>query len=236
LFRQIIALGSIYISLLVLGLGLSSYAYIKVKNIYNKYIGIPNFKNVTGVNVAKALLNRYGIFNVKVEIIGGNLTDKYDAKRNTIKLSDSVYSNSSITALGISAHEVGHAIQHKEEYHYFKLRNIIAYCSSIISNSSHVIILLGLIFKILILIKIGIIMFCVIVFINLFTIFVELNASERARFLIKEVYSPNEEELYMINQVLFAASLNYFATMIIGLGSILTIIKRRLNSIMRVLK
>jgi Zn-dependent membrane protease YugP len=221
---------------LILGLSLSSYAYLKVKNVYNKYIGIPNFKNVTGANVAKTLLNKYGLLDVKVEIIGGNLTDKYDAKHNAIKLTNYVYSNSSITALGISAHVVGHAIQYKEEYPYFKLGNIIAFYSSIISNFSHLIILIGFVFRILILIKFGIIIFCAIVLINLFTIFVELNASKRAKFLINEVYSPDMEESYAINEVLFAASLNYSATMIKVLSSILVVIKRSLRSIMKVLK
>ncbi len=164
------------------------------------------------------------------------MTDKYDTKNNVIKLSNSVYSNSSITAFGIAAHEVGHAIQKKEGYPYLKLRNIIAYFSSIISNFSHIIIVLGLIFKIIFLIKFGIIIFGSIVLINLLTLFVELNASKRAKLLINEIYSPSREESYAINDVLFAASLNYSATMVIFIGSIAVIIKRRLISIMRVLK
>jgi len=197
---------------------------------------MPNSKNVTGINVAKSLLNKYGISNIGVEIIGGNLTDKYDIKNNVIKLSNSVYSNSSITALGIAAHEVGHAIQHKEEYHYLKFANIVALYSSIISNFSHFMIILSLILKLVFMFKLGVILFGSIVVLNLLTLPIELNASKRAMNLIIEIYDPSKEELYAIHQVLFAASLNYSATMIIGLGSIAVIIKRRLINIMRVLK
>lgn len=221
---------------MIIGLSLSIYAYLKVKLIYNKYIVIPNSKNITGINVAKSLLNKYGIPEVQVEIVGGNLTDKYDTKNNIVKLSNSVYSNSSITALGIAAHEVGHAIQHKEGYRCLKIANIVAFYSSIISNFSHVIIILGLLLKVIFLFKFGVIVFGSIVLINIFTLPVELNASKRGKSLVIETFDPSREELSAIHEVLFAASLNYSATMVIGIGSIAVVIKRRLISIMRVLK
>ncbi len=236
-FKVVHNIFSKYTFIFIIALSLSIYAYFKVKIVYAKYDKMQNLKKINGINVAKMLLNNCGLFNVPVEIAGGNLTDKYDLKNNTIKLTNSVYNSDSVTAMGIAAHQVGHAIQHSKGYSYLKIRDIIAYSSSIISNISLFIIILSWIFNLTILNNIGIIIFGVVVFIQLLTIHVEFDASKRALGAYIDTFSLEESEISKIKDVLYASALNYASTMVISIGMLMYVIGGRLTKIMmRVLR
>ena len=120
-----------YYFLLMIALIISFYAQIKVSTTFNKYLRVPSYSGYTGREVARMILDRNGLHDVRIEPIGGQLTDHYDPRTNVIRLSSNVYNGNSIASLSVAAHEVGHAIQHAEGYFPLILRNNIAPIASI---------------------------------------------------------------------------------------------------------
>ena len=157
----------------------------KVSTTFNKYSRVPSRIGITGAEAARRILEVNGIYDVSVERVAGNLTDHYDPSKKVLRLSDSVYSSSSIAAVGVAAHETGHAIQHAKSYPFLSLRSLLVPMANIGSKLSMPLILLGLIFSFSSsmgnsLINLGIILFGLSVLFTIVTLPVEFNASKRA--------------------------------------------------------
>lgn len=196
----------------LIGLVLSLMASAKVKSTYAKYSREASLSGMTGAQAAHRILTMSGIYDVTIRQVPGNLTDHYDPRNKTLNLSDAVYGNFSVAAIGVAAHEAGHAIQHDREYAPLKLRSMIAPVASFGANISWPLILIGLLFGGSgTLIKLGIIMFSLAVAFQLITLPVEYNASKRAINLLEETGILYADELPKTKKVLNAAALTYVA-------------------------
>lgn len=198
--------------LVLLGVVLSLLASSRVKSTYNKYSKEPSLTGMTGAQAAQRILSMAGIYDVTIRHVSGDLTDHYDPRNKTLNLSDSVYGNTSVAAVGVAAHECGHAIQHDRGYVPLKIRSAIAPVASIGANISWPLILVGLLLGgNSTLIQIGILMFSLAVAFQLVTLPVEYNASGRAMNLLEETGILYREELPKTKKVLNAAALTYVA-------------------------
>lgn len=198
--------------LVLIGVVLSLLASARVKSTYAKYSRERSLSGMTGAQAAQRILSMAGIYDVTVQHVAGNLTDHYDPRNKTLNLSDSVYGSASVAAVGVAAHECGHAIQHDRGYAPLKLRSSLAPVASIGANISWPIILVGLLLGgSPLLIKIGILMFSLAVVFQLITLPVEFNASRRAINLLEETGVLYADELPKTRKVLNAAALTYVA-------------------------
>lgn len=198
--------------LVLIGLVLSLLASSRVKSTYAKYAKEASLTGMTGAQAAQRILSMAGIYDVTIRHVSGNLTDHYDPRNKTLNLSDSVYGNASVAAVGVAAHECGHAIQHDRGYTPLKIRSAIAPVASIGANISWPLILIGLLLGGSgILIQLGILMFSLAVAFQLVTLPVEYNASRRAINLLEETGILYREELPKTRKVLNAAALTYVA-------------------------
>lgn len=216
--------------ILVPGLILAFWAQIKVQTTFSKYSRIPSGYNGTAAQAANHMLSRLGDMDIKIEKTQGMLTDHYDPKSHTLRLSQGVYSSNSIAALGVAAHESGHAMQQNEGYAPLKLRNAAVPYVAVSSNLSITIFILGLIMSANLLVNIGIIMFASGVVFSLITLPVEFDASRRAVAMLKEnniIMSRSEEE--GVKRVLNAAALTYVAAAVTSILNLwrLIIIRNR---------
>lgn len=203
---------------------LAVWAEIKVTSTFKKYSHVFGSKGYTGKDVAELILNNSDAMGTAVDRVSGELTDHYNPTTNRVHLSDSVYSSTSIAALGVAAHECGHAIQHAEEYKLVKLRGLIVKISSITNKMLLPLILIGLILDIFVQTKVGIvaIIFGVSIFgisfiFSLVTLPVEINASKRALTCLVSVGALDEMEVKGAKKVLSAAALTYFAALALDL-------------------
>jgi Zn-dependent membrane protease YugP len=169
-----------FILLVVPAIIFSIFAQVSLKSTYSKYSKIKSQSGMTGAEAAEQILRANNINNVRVERIAGNLTDHYSPKEQVIRLSDGVYNSTSIAALGIAAHESGHAVQYSAKYFPITVRNAIIPITNIGSTLSYPLILMGIILSMPSLISLGIILFAVVVLFQLITLPVEFNASGRA--------------------------------------------------------
>jgi Zn-dependent membrane protease YugP len=190
---------------------LSIYAQWKVKSTVDKYHGVPTRKGLTGAKVAEALLRENGIDAVTIEEGEGLLSDHYNPQTKKIRLSPEIFNGRSISALGVAAHEVGHAIQHHTGYYPLQLRHSIVPVTNIGSWLAFPLIFAGFLFSATSLIDIGIIFFSVVVLFQVVTLPVEFNASRRALAFLGDSNYLNPEEVGMAKQVLKAAALTYVA-------------------------
>lgn len=198
--------------LVLLGLMLSLWASARVKSTYAKYSKESSLSGMTGAQAAHKILTMAGIYDVSIQHVAGNLTDHYDPRNKTLNLSDSVYGNFSVAAIGVAAHEAGHAIQHDRGYAPLKLRSAIAPVASIGANISWPLILIGLLLGGSgTLIQIGIFMFSLAVAFQLVTLPVEYNASKRAMNMLEDTGILYADELPKTKKVLNAAALTYVA-------------------------
>ena len=199
------------------------FADIKVKSAFSKYSKIPAKAGYTAREVARFILDSNGLQDVQIERIGGNLTDHYDPRSNTVRLSDNVYASTSVASLGIAAHEVGHAIQHSKNYTPIKVRNALVPVTQIASYAAIPLALIGLIFG-NILLKVGIILFAVTVLFQLVTLPVEFNASSRAMETLKSNGFMENDDLAGTKKVLSAAAFTYVAAALVALMNLLRLI------------
>ena len=198
--------------LVLIGVILSLAAQAKVRSTFNKYSQVRSISGMTGAEAAQILLNRAGIFDVRIEHISGSLTDHYDPRRKVLRLSDSVYGSNSIAAIGVAAHECGHAIQHQHAYAPLMFRNSLVPIANFGSAIAWPLILIGLLFGgSQTLIDLGIILFSTAVLFQLITLPVEFNASRRAIQKLGESGILYGEELNYSKKVLSAAALTYVA-------------------------
>lgn len=190
---------------------LSIYASIKVKSTFKKYSKIMSTSGLTGAEVAMQILRRNGLSNISVTETTGFLSDHYDPTKKVVRLSPEVYRNSSISAIGVAAHETGHAVQHAKAYGPLVLRNTMVPVANIGSSLSWIIIIAGFIFGAMGLVKVGIVLFSVVVFFQLVTLPVEFNASTRAKAMLSSYGLIPETEVKGVNKVLSAAAMTYVA-------------------------
>ena len=198
--------------LVLIGAVLSLLASAKVNSTFNKYKRIRSASGMTGAEAAERILHQNGIYDVGIEHISGNLTDHYDPRSKMLRLSDATYSSTSVAAIGVAAHECGHALQHKEEYAPLKLRTAIVPAANIGSRLGIPIILLGVILgSSSLLINIGIWVFSLAVLFQIVTLPVEFNASSRALHMVEQYGILGSNEVVHTKKVLSAAAMTYVA-------------------------
>ena len=212
------------IILLIPAMIFSLIAQAMVKSTFSKYSNVRNGRGLTGAEAARAILDRNGLSNVRIEHIGGELTDHYDPRANVIRLSDSVYNSTSVAAVGVAAHEAGHAVQYAENYFPIKVRNSIIPVTRFGSSLSTPLVLLGIIFSWDFLITAGILLFCAVVLFQAVTLPVEFNASGRALRTLRDSCILEEDEVKEAKKVLTAAAMTYVAAMVSALLSLLRLI------------
>ncbi len=203
---------------------LALYAQIKVKSAYRRFSQRAVESGLTGADAAAAVLRLNGVSNVNIDAISGELTDNYDPRDNTIHLSAGVYGESSIAAVGIAAHEAGHAVQYAQGYAPVKLRTSIIGVTQIGSMLSWPLIFLGLIFNYKSLFLIGIIFFGAVCVFQLITLPVEFNASARAVTALDESGALASYELPEAKKMLSAAALTYVAALLVSLAQLLRLL------------
>lgn len=190
---------------------LTLYAQWKVKSAFTQMSKVRSSSGMTGAQVAESLLKRNNINDVSVEAVTGNLTDHYDPRQKKLRLSSEVFSSQSLAALGVAAHETGHAMQHKTAYAPLQLRQNLYPISNFGSMLAMPLFILGFILSFKILIDIGIVLFAAAVFFTLITLPVEFNASRRAMAQLSQGGYLRAEEIGGARKVLDAAALTYVA-------------------------
>lgn len=201
--------------LVIIGAVICMIASARVKTTYNKYASYRSMSGMTGAEVAQRILNSAGIYDVRIQHVSGNLTDHYNPANKTLNLSDSVYGSSSVAAVGVAAHECGHAIQHQQGYVPLKVRSALVPAANFGSSLAWPLIILGLFFTSNtgdVLIHVGILLFSLAVLFQLVTLPVEFNASGRAVKILGETGILSSEELPYTQKVLGAAALTYVAS------------------------
>lgn len=213
-----------YLIFLLPAMILGFWAQMKVKGTFNKYNRINNSRGMTGAQAARMVLDQNGLSYVRIEHISGELTDHYDPRDNVIRLSSSVYDSTSIGAIGVAAHEAGHAVQHAEEYAPIKIRNAIIPVCNIGSNVGPIMILIGCLFAGTFgksLIFFGILLFSLVALFQLVTLPVEFDASGRALNVIRDNGIFDEQDYKGAKKVLTAAAMTYVAALVTTLSQIL---------------
>ncbi len=191
---------------------LAIYAQTKVQSTYSKFSKVGNRRGMTGAEAARRILDRNGLQNVRIERVAGNLSDHYDPRANVVRLSEGVHDSASIAAVGVAAHEVGHAVQHNTGYAPIKMRNTVLPVAQIGSAVALPLVIIGIIFSAFeVLIPVGIVLYTAVVAFQLITLPVELNASRRALATVYEIGFLDAEETKGAKKVLSAAAMTYIA-------------------------
>lgn len=215
--------------ILLPGILLAMYASIKVNTTYSKYSRVASASGLTAAQVAELMLRNAGLYDVRITCIGGNLTDHFDPRTRTLALSQGVYHSTSVAAIGVAAHEVGHAIQHSEGYVPLKLRSAMVPVINISSRLLWPILIIGLLFTFLIEIPLlgdifliaGLVVFGGSLIFSLVTLPVEFNASSRAYRTLIDNQILSVQEANLSKKVLNAAALTYVAYMVMALLNLL---------------
>ena len=198
--------------LVLIGAVLSIGASMKVNSTFNKYAKVRSMSGMTGAQAAAKILNQAGIYDVRIEHISGNLTDHYDPKSKVLRLSDATYASPSVAAVGVAAHECGHALQHNDGYGPLKLRSALVPAANIGSRLGIPIVILGVVLSYnYTLIQVGIWVFAIAVLFQLITLPVEFNASGRALAILEGQGILGTTEVLQCKKVLSAAALTYVA-------------------------
>lgn len=198
--------------LVLIGAVLCLYAQMRVNSTYSKYAKVRSRKGMTGAQAAQKILGMSGIFDVRIEHVGGRLTDHYDPAHKVLRLSDAVYGSTSIAAIGVAAHECGHAVQHQREYGPLKIRSALVPAANIGSRAGIPLIILGAVLGMnQMLIQIGIWVFALAVLFQVVTLPVEFNASGRALAMLGDYGMMERDEVSGCRKVLHAAALTYVA-------------------------
>lgn len=197
--------------LVIIGFILSLIASFGVKMTFSKYDKIYNSRGLTGADAARKILDAHGLQHVRIEHIAGNLSDHFDPKANVVRLSESTYSSQSVGAIGVAAHECGHAIQYATEYKPIKVRNTIVPAVNIGNALSMPLFFLGILLEAFGLALAGAILFGLVLIFQLVTLPVEFNASSRAIKVLDGMAILDNEELSGSKKVLKAAAMTYVA-------------------------
>ncbi|MEA1885134.1 MAG: zinc metallopeptidase [Thermotogota bacterium] len=200
------------------------WAQMKVKSTFERYSHVKSTSEITGAQLAQKLLSSNNLSNIRITHIGGNLSDHYDPGKKLVALSDATYSSDSVASLGVVAHEIGHAIQHKNHYAPLKIRNAFVPVAQFGSSFSWIIFFVGLLFSTPILINVGIWLFLAVVIFSIITLPVEFNASNRALSMIKNQHILDSKEQVMAKKVLDAAAMTYVASTLMAISQLLRMI------------
>ncbi|MEE9117231.1 MAG: zinc metallopeptidase [Calditrichia bacterium] len=203
--------------LLIPAIILAIWAQMRVSSTYSKYSKISSTRGATGAEIAKILLEHNGLPDVKIEAVKGKLSDHYDPRSNTVRLSTDNYRGRSLSAVAIAAHEVGHAIQHGTGYIPLKIRHSILPATNLGSWAAFPLFIIGFLFNTPLLMDIGIILFAGVVVFHFVTLPVEFNASHRALAQLSSYGMLVEEEVRGARKVLNAAALTYVAATAVAL-------------------
>lgn len=212
------------ILLILPGFFISLWAQIKVKSTFNKYSKMTTSKGLSGYGAARRILDANGLSHVKIEQIRGELTDHYDPRTNVIRLSEAVYHATSPAAIGVAAHEAGHAIQYAKNYGPINLRAKLVSVTNIGSALSMPIFFIGLIMSSPYLTLLGIVLYSLVTIFQLVTLPVEFDASSRAMSVLSSCGILNENELKASQKVLSAAAMTYVAALLTSLLTLLRLL------------
>lgn len=218
--------------LIIIGMVLSLLASGYVKSTYAKYSRVRSRSGLTGAQVAERILKQSGIYDVRIEHIGGNLTDHFDPRTKVVRLSDAVYNSTSVAAQAVAAHECGHVIQHSLGYFPLRFRTALVPAAQFGANISWPLILIGFFLNGQFLITFGILLFSLAVLFQLVTLPVEFNASGRALKILEQNGILGHDEIGKSRKVLRAAALTYVAAAaasILQLLRLLLLFNRRDN-------
>ena len=210
--------------LVIIAALLSLIASANVSSTFKKYSKKGTARNITAEQAARSILDANGLYNVRIESISGNLTDHYDPRANVIRLSDSVKNSTSVAAVGVAAHEAGHAVQHATGYVPIKVRNAIVPVANIGSMAGPYLIIIGLLLSggmSTILLNAGIWFFSFAVLFQLVTLPVEFNASRRAVSILERDMYLESDEVPAVKKVLGAAALTYVAAAAVSVANLL---------------
>ena len=210
-----------YWMLLLPAMAIAAIAQWKVSATFRRYSGVRSARGYTGAQAAEAVLRAHGVRDVRIERVSGHLTDHFDPRSNTIRLSDSVYGSASVAAMGVAAHEAGHAVQYAVGYGPIKLRNAIIPVCNLGSQLSMIFIVLGMILYIQPLFAVGILLFSRAVVVQLVTLPVEFNASRRALQTLESAHLLDGSELGGARKVLSAAAMTYVAALLVSVAQLL---------------
>lgn len=213
-----------YIIYVLPALILALIADLNVKGTFNRYSQVPNSRGYTGADVARRILDQNGLYSVSIERVSGTLSDHYDPRTHVVRLSQDVYDGRSVAALGVAAHETGHAIQHSTAYGPLKVRNSIIPVTQFSSSAAIWLLLIGFLFNWSSLIILGIVLFSFAVLFQLITLPVEFNASSRALNILDNSGILYGQELAGAKKVLRAAALTYVAATIVAFAQLLRLI------------
>lgn len=213
--------------LVVIGAVICMIASARVKGTFNKYSQLRSMSGMNGAQVAQRVLQAAGIYDVQVRHVSGSLTDHYDPRTKTVNLSDPVYNATSVAALGVAAHECGHAIQHAKNYAPLSIRSALVPIANFGSMLAWPVILIGLLFNTRssgLIIDIGILLFSAAVLFQLVTLPVEFDASRRALVMLRTQGILADDELKYTRRVLKSAALTYVASAAAAIVQLLRII------------
>ena len=215
-----------YILIFLVMLILPIWAQINVTSTFKKFSSVSNSRGLTGAQVARQILDNNGLYNIRVEHISGNLTDHFDPSDGVVRLSDATYNSTSVSAIGVAAHECGHACQHAEEYKPIQVRTAIVPYVNICSKLWYWVFLAGVLLIEMVpeLVYIGIIMFSAVVLFQLVTLPVELDASGRALKTLENDMILDYNEIPMARKVLRAAAMTYVTALVVSLLQLLRLL------------
>ncbi len=214
-------LEALYLLVMLPGLLIMLWAQQKVRRAYHAYRRVPNWARISGAQAARLILDGQGLYDVPVEITPGQLTDHYDPRHRILRLSPEVYRQPSVAALGIAAHEAGHAIQHARAYAPLQMRSALVPLAGAGSNLGFVLILIGLAFQMLELAWAGVGFFAFATLFALITLPVEFDASRRAQEALTRMGLVTGHEAQGVSQVLNAAAWTYIAGFVISVLQLL---------------
>lgn len=213
-----------YLIFVVPALIIAGIAQWNVKSAFSRYSRINNYRGYTGYEIARKILDDNGLYQVRIERVAGSLTDHFDPTKSVVRLSDTVYHSTSVAAIGVAAHEVGHAIQHNTGYLPIKIRSAIVPITNIGSTLAWPLAIFGIILGLEQLAMIGVWLFVIVVLFQLITLPVEFNASRRALKTIREEMILEGEEYTGAKRMLTAAALTYVAALIVAIGNLLRLL------------
>jgi Zn-dependent membrane protease YugP len=213
--------------LLLPALALGIWAQSRVQGAFATYSQVYSRKGTRACDVARALMDRFGLASIQIEKTPGNLTDHYDPRSKVLRLSEGVYSSPSLAAIGIAAHEVGHAIQDAEDYRPIRVRNAIVPVASLTSWMAFPLFFIGLLMRSPLLMDLGIIFFLGVIVFHLVTLPVEFDASARALRLLADTGTLDSDEIGGARAVLKAAALTYVAAAVMAAAQLLRLVLLR---------
>lgn len=213
-----------YFVLVVPAFVFSLIASSAVKRTFRKYDNMPSSRKITGAQAARRILDQNDLRQVAVEQVQGELTDHFDPRSNVLRLSQATYNSVSVAAIGVAAHEAGHAIQHERSYIPNKIRAVLVPAANIGSRIGPYLAIFGLILKVPILTNIGIALFAAAVLFYLITLPVEFNASRRAIKILDQTGILYGDEITAAKKVLTAAAMTYVASMAVAIASFVRLI------------